>query len=106
MNSRAPIVYNVTAKLAHEIQAPWLEWMQQEHIPAMLATGCFFDAVLWRLKDMDETDGPTFTVQYFARSRAEYERYLSEHSPRLRQAGFDKWGHRFIAFRTVMELVN
>ncbi len=35
------ILYNVTVALDPAIETEWLAWMQQEHIPEVMATGCF-----------------------------------------------------------------
>jgi hypothetical protein len=31
---------------------------------------------------------------------------LTEFAPEMRQKGLDKWGDRFIAFRTLMKIVD
>jgi hypothetical protein len=55
---------------------------------------------------VDETDGPTFAVQYFAESKALYNQYIEKFAPLMRGKSFEKWGNRFIAFRSVMQVVN
>ena len=35
------LIYNVTVKVEPGIAADWLQWMRQEHIPEIMATGCF-----------------------------------------------------------------
>lgn len=103
---QATIVYNVTNKVSHLIHREWLKWMQEHHIPAVLATGCFIKASVLRLKDVDDSEGPTYAIQYYAASETDYERYLSNFATALRQETIDKWGDQFIAFRTLMEIVN
>lgn len=100
------IIYNVTIKVADAIAAAWLEWMQQEHIPEVIATGCFTHATVLRLLEVDDTEGPTYAIQYFAESRALYNLYIEKHAPTMRQKGYEKWGDGFIAFRSVMQVVN
>lgn len=104
--STAQIVYNVTTQVSPAIHAPWLNWMQQEHIPALLATGCFFKALVLKMIDPDEADSATYTVQYFAKNEALYQEYLRRHAGLLRQEAFAKWGDQFISFRTVMQVVD
>ena len=99
-------VYNVTIKVANDISASWLKWMQEEHIPEVMATGCFQEYTLLRLLEVDDSEGPTYAVQYKAESKASYNQYIEKHASALRQKSFDKWGDRFIAFRTVMQIVN
>jgi len=100
------IVYNLTIKVSWGILDKWLPWEMQEHIPAVMATQLFDDYKFFRLLDEDETEGPTFVLQYFTTALERYEQYIIEFAARFRQEGQDKWGDRFIAFRTVMEEVS
>jgi hypothetical protein len=100
------IVYNVTIKIASAIHTDWLQWLQQVHIPEVIQTGCFTHAVILRLLETDETEGPTYAVQYFAESKGLYNNYIENHAGIMRQKSFDKWGSQFIAFRSVMQVVN
>ena len=99
-------VYNVTIKVANKISADWLEWLKEEHIPDVMATGCFQEFTLLKLLEVDESEGPTYAVQYKAESKAAYNQYIEKYASALRQKSFDKWGDSFIAFRTVMQIVN
>ncbi|HMO61050.1 MAG TPA: DUF4286 family protein [Ferruginibacter sp.] len=99
-------IYNVTTKVDAAIHEVWLSWMQQEHIPDVIATGCFAKAQLLRLLEVDESDGPTYAIQYFAESKALYNRYMEKHAATLRQKVSDKWGSSVIAFRSLMQVVN
>ena len=100
------IVYNVTTKVSHAIKSDWLLWMQQEYIPEVVATGCFTHAVIMHLVELDETDGPTYAIQYHAESRADYNRYIQTFSQEMRRKVAEKWGDQLVAFRTVMHIVN
>lgn len=98
------IIYNVTIKVEPSIAAEWVGWMKQEHIAEVMATGLFLDYRLCRLLEQDEAEGLTYIVQYFCDSLEDYNTYISEHAPRLRDNGFQRFGNQFIAFRTVMEV--
>lgn len=99
-------VYNVTIKVSKEIQAAWLLWLREEHIPEVLSTGCFIDASVYRLLEVDDSEGPTYSVQYKAESKAQYNLYIEQHAAALRQKSFEKWGDRFIAFRSLLQAVD
>ena len=99
-------IYNVTIKVKQEIAQAWLIWLKDEHIKEIIATGCFSDAVVMRLLEVDDSEGPTFAVQYKAFDRAAYELYIEQHAGLLRQKSYEKWGDGFIAIRTIMEVVN
>ncbi len=100
------IIYNVTIKLAEAIHKDWLQWLKEEHVPEVIKTGCFTHAAILRLMEVDETDGPTYAIQYFAESKGLYNNYIEIYAPLMRQKSFDKWGNQFIAFRSVMQVVN
>lgn len=100
------IIYNVTTKVDHSIADAWLRWLKDEHVPDLIATGCFTHATILRLLDTDETAGPTYAVQYHAESKALYNRYIEIFAEAMRKKAIAKWGDQFIAFRSVLEVVN
>ena len=100
------IVYNVTVKVDAGIASKWLEWLQTEHITEVIGTGCFTKASILKLLEVDETEGPTFAIQYFAESKAMYNQYIEKYAGLMRQKSYYKWGDKFIAFRSVMQVVN
>ncbi len=100
------IIYNVTVKVDASIADAWLQWMQQEHAPALLATGCFTHYQIVRLLEVDDAEGPTYAIQYHALTMEDYEQYKKEFAASLQQQSTQKWGDRFIAFRTLMQVVQ
>jgi hypothetical protein len=100
------IIYNVTIKVEPQIASSWLNWLLDEHIPAVMQTNCFTDFKVVRLLEVDESEGPTYAIQYTAASKADYNRYIELYAPDMRKQSFDKWGDRFISFRSVMEVVK
>lgn len=100
------LIYNVTVQVERSIADDWLSWLQQEHIPEVLQSGCFVKHQVVKLIDAAETENVTFAIQYYAASEQQLNSYLDEYATALRQRGFDKWGNRFIAFRTIMQVIN
>lgn len=100
-----PLIYNVTIKVSHAIQADWLRWMQEEHLDEVVATGCFTQARLLHLVEADDEEGVTYAAQYEAASKDDYDRYIQVHADALRKKGYDRWGDGFIAFRTLMQVI-
>ena len=100
------IIYNVTIKIQESIKQDWLHWLKEEHINDIISTGCFTHAVVLQLLEVDDTEGPTFAIQYFAESKGLYNNYIENHAATMRQKAFAKWGDKFIAFRSVMQVVN
>jgi hypothetical protein len=100
------IVYNITMKVLPGIESEWINWQKQEHIPDIMATGLFTEYKFFRLLDQDESEGVTYVIQYFSSSLENYDQYINTFAPALREKALAKWGNRFIAFRTVMQVVN
>lgn len=100
------LIYNVTTKVDWSIADEWLQWMQAVHIPEVIGTGCFEKHQLVRLLEVDEEEGPTYAAQYFAVSKAKYEYYINHYAPAFGKQITGKWGDKYIAFRSVMEVVE
>jgi hypothetical protein len=100
------IIYNVTIKIQNSIHQQWLIWLKDEHIPEILNTGCFTQSNVLQLLETDDSEGPTYAVQFHAESKAQYNRYLELFSGELRKKSYEKWGDQFIAFSSLMQVVN
>ena len=100
------IVYNVTTKVDPSIQNDWLTWIKEEHIPGIINTRCFTNASTFQLLEVDDSEGPTFTVQYFSESKSLYNLYIEKFAATMREKAFEKWGNKFIAFRSLMQVVD
>ena len=99
-------IYNVTTKVHQSIAHDWLCWIQEEHIPDLIATGCFSSAGILQLLETDDTEGPTFAVQYRAESKSQYNLYVEKYAAIMRQKSFDKWGDKVIGFRSLMQVIQ
>lgn len=100
------MIYNVTVKVEKGIAAVWLQWLMEVHVPEVLATGCFTGAKILKICDIDESDGETYAIQYGTNTRSDYENYIANHADLLRKKSFDQWGNKFVAFRTLMEVIH
>ena len=104
--AQSGIIYNVTTKVDTAFAQRWVQWTREIHIPGMLATGCFTHTVFLRLVDVDDTDGPTYAVQYHCADKAHYEQYMAEYAATMRKQTVDTWGENVLSFRSVLEIVN
>jgi hypothetical protein len=100
------IIYNVTVKVNAAIENEWLVWLKEEHILDIINTGCFTHAVILQLLEIDNTEGPTYAVQYHTASKELYNNYINNFATTMRQKAIDRWGNGFIAYRTVMHIVG
>jgi hypothetical protein len=99
------ILYNVTVNLAPELEQDWLQWVQKEHIPAMLATQKFVSAQLVKVYDEEQMATGSYAVQYKAENAMLLNAYLKEDAPRLRQQTKKRFGDQLIAFRTFLNIL-
>lgn len=99
-------IYNVTIKVNWSINDTWLKWMKEKHLNDVMATNCFSKYVFTQLLEVDEEEGPTYTVQYYCPSKAMYNLYIEKFAPQLRQDGIDLFGNNFIGFRSLMQILK
>ena len=99
------VVYNITVRVEPQIAEEWLRWQKEEHIPDILATGHFTENHLFRLLHEEDNGGITYVSQFFSASQEDLQAYLEKEAPVMRKKAVEKWGDRFVAFRTIMERV-
>lgn len=98
------ILYNVTVKVDQSAEKDWLDYMRK-HVPDVIGTGCFTGYRMCRLLEQPEGDDPTYTIQYECESKAILNVYLEKYAPALREEVNQLFKDRFVAFRTVMEVL-
>lgn len=98
------IIYNVTVNIEDSIQDEWVEWMKNVHIPDVMKTGFFTESRFCRVL-ADEDTGTTYSIQYTCIDMPTLEEYYREHAPRLQEEHAKKYKDKFIAFRTLLEVV-
>lgn len=99
------ILYNVTVNVDYDAADEWLNWMIEEHIPDVLATGLFGEAKIMRIL-AEEEGGKSYSVQYFCNSMEDFEKYEKEHAPALREAYNARYAGKAVAFRTLLDVVH
>ncbi len=98
------ILYNVTSALDAAIAEEWVAFMRDTHMPEVVGTGCFIKSQLLRLLD-EEDGGHTYAAQYYAVSQEQLEAYQQHFAPALRAEMEKRFGGKYAAFRTVLEVV-
>ena len=99
-------IYNVTTKVDPSVHEDWVAWMKEVHIPQIMLSDCFSSFQFVRILELDDSDGPTYAVQYRADSKAAYNLYLQKFAPQLRNDVYEKWGNKVIIFRSFMQVVH
>lgn len=97
-------LYNVTLILEDAAAQEWLQWMQDVHIPEVMATGLFISNRLLKVVD-SPNEGVTYCAQYVAESLEQYNKYQEEFAPALQAVLNERYKNRFVAYRSLMEFV-
>lgn len=98
------IIYNVTVNIENDVREEWLEWMKEKHIPDVMKTGHFLENKICKVL-VDEEQGTTYSIQYTCESMETLNNYQQEHSPRLQKEHAEKFANKFVAFRTLLEVL-
>jgi hypothetical protein len=100
------ILYNVTIKIDKSAEEEWLHYMKVEHIPEVMATGNFTGFRMCKLLDIIDDDESTYVFQYECESMGILNNYRELKSPQLQENVLKRFKNKFVAFRTVMEVLN
>lgn len=99
------LLYNVTVTIDSDSEVEWLDWMKRKHIPDMMKTGQFTGSHICKLLDQPEDDDSTYVIQYQCESREKFNNYNKNFAPALRDEYNSRYKDKFVAFRTLMEIV-
>jgi hypothetical protein len=98
------LLYNVTIIIEDAAANEWLQWMQETHIPEVMATGKFVSNRLLKVID-SPNEGVTYCIQYVAENIDEYNDYQENFALNLQADLQVKFENKFVAFRTLMEFI-
>lgn len=99
-------IYNITIKIDPSIHEDWLKWIPQSYIPFIEGTGKITRHQLLRLREIDDSEGPTYALQLFFDSKAQYNAFISRYSKELESRRMAAWGEKMLSFATLMEIVH
>jgi len=99
-------IYNVTTNIEESVHNEWVKWMQETHIPDVLATGKFLSAKMSRVLVEEDMGGITYSVQFTAVDQKTLKKYYEEDAPRLRKDAHKLFTGKFVSFRTEMEIIS
>lgn len=100
------IVYNVTVKVLDEILIDWVQWMQEKHIPDVMNTGCFESYQMNKILHDDGDGGHSYAIQYISQDKDKIDTYLTQFAKPLQKEHTDRYKDKYVAFRTLMEIVS
>lgn len=98
-------IYNVTVNIADDAHNQWLRWMREIHIPEVMKTGCFIDSQMLKVLYVED-EGHTYSIQYKFLEMADMERYQKEFAPALQADHKALFADKFVAFRTLLQMID
>ncbi len=98
------ILYNVTVSLDPSVEKEWLDFMRLTHIKDVLNTGLFLEARLSKIHG--EVEEVTYAISYLLESAEHLDKYSSDHANVLQQDHSSRFGGKFAAFRTTMNVIE
>jgi hypothetical protein len=98
------IIYNVTVNIDDSVHDEWLQWMKEKHIPDVMATGYFLENKICRIL-VNEESGTSYSIQYTCASMDDLKEYQQKHAPALQKEHSEKYKDKFVAFRTLLEIL-
>jgi len=99
------LLYNVTVGIDKSLEAEWLIWMRDQHIPAIMATGYFKEYKMYKVLHDQGEDTTSYSVQFFAETIEEVLAYLEKSAPRIMEELRTTFKDRHVAFQTLLDEV-
>ncbi|WEK19011.1 MAG: DUF4286 family protein [Candidatus Pedobacter colombiensis] len=98
------LLYNVTTIIEDAAADSWLKWMEDTHIPNVMASGKFVSYRLLRVLD-SPNEGVTYCAQYVVDHMADYLDYQETFAPKLQAEANGLFENKFVSFQTLMEYI-
>lgn len=98
-------IYNVTVNIDEDVHEEWLQWMKATHVPDVMNSGCFVENKIVKVLHVND-EGHTYSFQYTFKDMKDIEKYQKEFAPALQADVKKKYGEKFTAFRTLLEIIE
>ena len=100
------IIYNVTISIDKDVENHWLDWMKNTHIPDVMKKELFIDCKISRVLEEAVVGGNTYAIAYSCKNMHDYEKYHNKFASKLQAEHSNKFAGRFVAYRTLLEVVH
>lgn len=96
--------YSLTISLEPQTEAEWLEYMKQEHIPAIIETGYFDEiAVAQIIEPASDDKSVSYNIQCVAGTMEHLRLYMSKEAPRIHGKHDKTFAKRFHAVDALLK---
>ncbi|MCB0388782.1 MAG: DUF4286 family protein [Winogradskyella sp.] len=84
------IIYSVTTTVNNSVLEDWKSWVDG-HIEHVLETNRFSKAIFSKVNGLDDTNGPTFNIMFFAYNQESLYAYRIEDAPKLKEGTLNRF---------------
>lgn len=99
-------IYSVTVSVDKSVANDWLIWTRSQHIPRIMATGCFHNFSVKELLEPTVHEGMlTYNVQYLADTMEHIRTYMAEHAQGIHSVHDERYRGRYTAFDSLLKSV-
>tara|TARA_B100000579_G_scaffold289504_1_gene240281 strand:- start:12139 stop:12441 length:303 start_codon:yes stop_codon:yes gene_type:complete len=93
------IIYSVEISIAKKVQAKWLKWMRETHIPDVMRTNMFVKFSFY--KKLNTSSSDTYIIEYETDDIKKYQKYESDFAIKLKKEHETKFTNQFSAKRSL-----
>ena len=95
-------LYNITFIADDSVATEWAEWLENVHIPQVMATGKFMSSKAWRILD-SPNEGVTYSSQFYFENLDDFATYLSTYEQGFQAQIYEKYGEKVVSFTSTMQ---
>ena len=97
------LLLNETIGIDKDVETEWIQWIKENHVPAVLRTGMFVDFRMYRVLHDQDDGSVSYSLQYFSNNLDNVQQYLEVFAPRIVEEHRRKFHNKHVAFRTLLE---
>jgi hypothetical protein len=98
------LVYTLTVNVEESVASEWLLWIKEDFLVSMLGTGFFDKHHLFKV--LHDTEGHTYTFQFFCKDVLLYQQFELEFKKQILQDLMDSFPGKVVYFNTMLEQLD
>ena len=100
------LIFNITFLVTDKVADRWMQWVNDTHIPALLASGYFTEPRLAKVLSNHGQDGTSYAVQYQINDMQSLEAWNRKFGVKMERDCAFAFGEEVLLFTTVLELIK
>ena len=87
LRERKMFIYTVKLKIKEELKEEFAKYLYEEHLPEVVATGCFLNSSL----EVDTSNSDEMMARYNCESQAIFDDYIKNHADTMRSRVIERY---------------